>query len=71
MHLKMYPDGIAVQTETFHGTHIQGPDFTKVAESCGAYAERVDDPEKLPEGLRRALEATNKGIAAIIDVAVR
>ena len=71
MHLKMYPQGTAVQTETFHGTHIQGPDFTKVAESCGAYAERVEDPEKLSDALRRGLEATNKGIAAIIDVAVR
>ena len=67
----MYPQGTAVQTETFHGTHIQGPDFTKVAESCGAYAERVEDPEKLSDALRRGLEATNKGIAAIIDVAVR
>ena len=70
MHLKMYPDGTAVHTDTFHGTHINAPDFTKVAESCGAYAERVEDPEKLPDALRRGLEATKKGTAAIIDVIV-
>ena len=70
MHLKMYPDGTAVHTDTFHGTHIHAPDFVKVAEAFGAYAERVEDPEALPAALRRGLEATNKGTAAIIDVAV-
>jgi thiamine pyrophosphate-dependent acetolactate synthase large subunit-like protein len=66
----MYPDGTAVATDTFHGTHIHAPDFTKVAEAFGAYGERVEDPEALPSALQRGLEATNKGNAAILDVVV-
>ena len=68
MHLKMYPDGTAVDTDTFHGTHINAPDFTKVAESFGGYGEVVTDPEDLQNALRRGLEATEKGQSAILDV---
>lgn len=70
MHLKMYPDGTAVDTQTFHGTHIEAPDFIKVAEAVGAYGERVEDPEMLTGALQRGLEATQKGRAAILDVVV-
>ena len=33
MHRKMYPDGTAIETDTFYGTHIHAPDFTKIAEA--------------------------------------
>lgn len=71
MHLKMYPDGTAVETDVFHGTHIQAPDFTKVAESVGGYGEQVTDPEELQDALRRGLDAVNEGRPAIIDVIVQ
>ncbi|MEC7490838.1 MAG: thiamine pyrophosphate-dependent enzyme [Pseudomonadota bacterium] len=70
MHLKMYPKGIAVDTDVFHGTHIDSPDFTKVAEAFGAYGERVEDPEQLQSALRNGLRALEDGRSAIIDVAV-
>jgi len=70
MHLKMYPDGIAAETEVYHGTHINAPDFVKVAESVGGYGEQVIDPEKLQDALRRGLEANKSGKPAIIDVMV-
>ncbi len=70
MHLKMYPDGTAVETDTFHGTHIHSPDFTKVAEAFGAYGEQVTDPDALEDALRRGLEATQSGRTAILDVIV-
>lgn len=70
MHLKMYPQGTAVDTDTFHGTHINAPDFAMVAESVGGYGERVDDPEKLEEALRQGLKATHDGRPAVIDVQV-
>ena len=70
MHLKMYPNGTAVETETFHGTYIQAPDLAKIAEAFGAYGERVEDPELLPDALRRGLEATTNGRAAVLDVVV-
>jgi acetolactate synthase-1/2/3 large subunit len=70
MHLKMYPDGIAVETDVYHGTHINTPDFVKVAESVGGYGEQVTDPEKLQDALQRGLEANRSGKPSIIDVIV-
>ena len=70
MHHKMYPDGTAVETNVYHGTHINAPDFVKVAESVGGYGEQVTDPEKLQDALKRGLEANRKGKPAIIDVIV-
>ncbi|MBK20385.1 MAG: thiamine pyrophosphate-binding protein [Rhodospirillaceae bacterium] len=71
MHLKMYPEGIAVDTDVFHGTHIQAPDFTKVAEAFGAYGERVEDPEEVQQALKNGLQALDEGRSAIIDVAIK
>jgi acetolactate synthase-1/2/3 large subunit len=70
MHLKMYPDGTAVETDTFHGTHINAPDFVKVAEAFGAYGEKVEDPEKLIQALRNGMKAVDEGRSAIINVIV-
>jgi len=70
MHHKMYPDGTAVETKIYHGTHINAPDFVKVAESVGGYGEHVSDPEDLQNALSRGLQATLQGKPAIIDVLV-
>ncbi len=70
MHQKMYPDGIAAETDVYHGTHINAPDFVKVAESVGGYGEQVTDPEKLQDALKRGLQANQSGKPAIIDVIV-
>jgi acetolactate synthase-1/2/3 large subunit len=70
MHQKMYPDGIAVEIDLYHGTHINTPDFVKVAESVGGYGEQVTDPEKLQDALKRGLQANQSGKPAIIDVIV-
>jgi acetolactate synthase-1/2/3 large subunit len=70
MHLKMYPDGIAAETNVYHGTHINPPNFVKVAESVGGYGEQVTEPEKLQDALKGGLEANRSGKPAIIDVIV-
>jgi acetolactate synthase-1/2/3 large subunit len=70
MHQKMYPDGIAAEIDLYHGTHINAPNFVKVAESVGGYGEQVSDPEKLQDALKRGLEANQSGQPAIIDVSV-
>lgn len=70
MHQKMYPDGIAAEIDVYHGTHINAPDFVKIAESVGGYGEHVTDPEKLQDALKRGLEANQQGKPAIIDVSV-
>jgi thiamine pyrophosphate-dependent acetolactate synthase large subunit-like protein len=68
MHHRMYPEGTAVETDTYFGTHIQGPDYVKVIEAFGGYGERVEDPEALPDALKRGLDATRDGRTAILDV---
>ena len=70
MHRKMYPEGIAAETDLYHGTHINAPDFVKVAEAVGGYGEQVTDPEKLQDALKRGLAANQSGKTAIIDVVV-
>ncbi len=70
MHRKMYPDGTAVTTDTFHGTHIDAPDFTKIAEAFGGWGEQVTDPDALEDALGRGLDATASGKSAILDVIV-
>ena len=70
MQLKMYPGWIAAETDADHGTHINAPDFVKVAECVGGYGEQVTDPEKLQDALKRGLEANRSAKPAIIDVIV-
>ena len=68
MHLKMYPEGTAVDTDTFHGTHINAPDFTKVAEAFGGYGEQVTAPEEVEAALARGLKAVENGKPAVLDI---
>jgi acetolactate synthase-1/2/3 large subunit len=68
MHLKMYPEGTAVETDTFHGTFIHGPDYKMVAEACGAHGERVEDPDALEDAIGRGLDAVQSGQPALLDV---
>jgi len=70
MHHRMYPEGTAVETETYHGTFINGPDYVKVIESFGGHGERVEDPEALPDAIKRAHEAVENGRTALLDVVV-
>ncbi|WP_217567246.1 thiamine pyrophosphate-binding protein [Streptomyces sp. GbtcB7] len=46
------------------------PDFARLAEACGAYGERVDDPTAVPDALKRALTENTAGRPAVLDFAV-
>ena len=70
MHKRLYPDGTAVEKNTYLGTHINGPDYVKVMESFGGYGERVENPGDLVAALRRGHEATKSGKCALLDVAI-
>ena len=70
MHTRMYPEGTAVETGNYFGTHINGPDYVKVIEAFGGYGERVEDPEALPDALKRAQEAVRAGRTAVLDVVI-
>jgi len=50
-----------------HGTDLENPDFTKIAEGAGLFAIHVDDPEEVRPALQKALA---HGGPALVDIAV-
>jgi len=57
----VHPDGWAVRTKNMPLSDLApSPAFEMVAQSCGAHAERVEDPAALPDALRRALKAVRE-----------
>jgi acetolactate synthase-1/2/3 large subunit len=49
-------DGWAVRTGTMPLTALEpSPDYEMIAQACGGYGERVEDPAKLPDAIARAL----------------
>jgi acetolactate synthase I/II/III large subunit len=57
----VHPDGWAVRTKNMPLSDLDpSPAFELVAQSCGAHAERVEDPAALPGALRRALQVVRE-----------
>ena len=46
------------------------PDFVQIAQANQCYGERVEKPEDIGPGLKRAIEATRKGVPAVLDFIV-
>ena len=46
------------------------PDFAKIAEACGCFGERVEDPAEIGASLGRALAANAEGRPAVLDFVV-
>ena len=70
--LALYPGGAAAQANAMPLTGFSlSPDFVKVAESCGSYAERVARGADLPAALERARHAVQQERRqALLDVQV-
>jgi acetolactate synthase-1/2/3 large subunit len=57
----LYPDGVAQRTRNFPGCDLSpSPHFELTAQACGAYAERVEEPDEVPRALQRALKAVKE-----------
>ena len=69
----LYPDGVARKTNNFPGTDLSpSPQFELTAQACGAYAERVEEPDQIPRALERALKAVKQdGRQALLNVVCR
>ena len=48
-----------------------GGNFTMVAQGLGAHAERVEDPAEITPALKRAIQATENGQAAVVEVMIK
>lgn len=55
-----------VATEKYRSTDISG-NYAQMAEAFGGYGERVEDPSQVVDALRRGIEATERGQAALIE----
>ena len=65
-----YPSGAAVETDTFFGVHIDGPDYAEIAKLFGGHGERVTDPARLAGAIQDAQKAVAGGRTAILNVAM-
>jgi acetolactate synthase-1/2/3 large subunit len=67
--LAVYPDGAASKANVMPIQDLNpSPAFEKVAESCDGWGESVEDPAKLPDAMRRALEKVRSGTPALLNV---
>ena len=67
--MSMYPDGDAAKQNSLLVVDLSpSPDFEKVAESCGGYGERVEDPAKLIPAIERALRKVEDGQQVTLNV---
>ena len=48
-----------------------GGNFSVVAQGLGAYSERVEQPSELQAAFRRAIDATESGQAALVEVMIK
>ena len=57
----LYPEGVAQKTRNFPGCDLSpSPQFELTAQACGAYAERVEEPDEVPRALERALKVVKE-----------
>jgi len=65
----MFPDSYSKKIG-YEGGTFGSIDFAKEAEACGAYGENVTDPSQIGAALKRAREANDRGLPAVIAVRV-
>jgi acetolactate synthase-1/2/3 large subunit len=66
----VYPESYAARGGYEGGTFQPPIDFAKEAEAAGAYGENVHDPAQIRPALQRARDANERGLPAVISVAV-
>ena len=65
----MYPQGQAVKSNEMPLVGLSpSPSFEKTMEACGGHGERVDEPDKLEDAIRRGLETTRAGTSVLLNV---
>ena len=50
--------------------NIPGPDYQELATPSGGHGERVEDPKRLAEAIKKDLAAVAQGKVEILDVAL-
>ncbi len=56
-----------IASERF-GLDVLSGDYSKIAEGCGCYAERVEKPEDIIPAIQRAKKVTDSGTPALLEI---
>jgi acetolactate synthase-1/2/3 large subunit len=68
-HERFYPQGTSAKKRLFYGVPCEPkPDYVKMAEAFGGYAELIDEPSMIFQGLKNAISEIEKGRLALLDV---
>ena len=69
--LRGYSDSYSARTDTWLGIDLPRlPAFEQIAQACGAYGERVEDPADVQPALERGLARVRDGQTAVLNVIV-
>lgn len=68
--LRMYPLGVAKNTDQFASDLGYGTDFAAIAEAAGAHGERLVDPAEVKASIKRCLAALDSGQSALLHVRI-
>ncbi len=69
--LRMYPAGDAVGSAQFEARLAPGMDFSKIAESAGAYGAKIEHPDALPDAIQHCLKEVRGGRSALLHAKVK
>jgi len=64
--LRVFPDGVAKQTNHFQSALGERPRFEKIAEAFDAHGECVTDPSEVPRAIERSMDAVKNGRSALL-----
>ena len=68
--LRMYPEGEALAAGEFEARLAPDMDFSKVAESAGAYGVKVGHPDEVSDAIRRCLAEVRQGRSALMHACI-
>ncbi|HKA44523.1 MAG TPA: thiamine pyrophosphate-requiring protein [Burkholderiales bacterium] len=68
--LRVYPDGVAKETDNFQARLGVERRFERVAQAFGAFGASVDDPAQLDDAIQRCLAAVDSGQSAVLAARV-
>ena len=69
--LRMYPAGEAASAAQFEARLASGMDFSKLAESAGAFGAKVDHPDALPGAIQQCIGEVRKGRSALLHACIK
>jgi acetolactate synthase I/II/III large subunit len=68
--VRMYGEGEAVAASAYEAQLAGGMDFSKLAESAGAYGAKIDHPDAVADALQACISEVRKGRSALLHACV-